>query len=212
MTDKSTKIDDAKVIKDLKKLNRRELLEIMLAQGREIDRLNEKVAELEAELHSDTRVCAEEESAMPQQESATAKSEPAMPQPPAANTESAMPEKETVPVKAEPNHPESKPATEKAESCTAANRESASKPAPAASSESASKPALAASSASTPKPAPAACSAPKPNKASGSQTVPRKNAHGNRSGKHSAKRRGIFGTGIRLSIRRKTSEKHSEKR
>ena len=35
---------------DLSKLKKRELLEIMLAQGKEIDRLREKVAELEAQL------------------------------------------------------------------------------------------------------------------------------------------------------------------
>ena len=35
---------------DLSKLKKRELLEIMLAQGKEIDSLREKVAELEAQL------------------------------------------------------------------------------------------------------------------------------------------------------------------
>ena len=35
---------------DLSRLRKRELLEIMLAQGREIDSLREKVAELEAQL------------------------------------------------------------------------------------------------------------------------------------------------------------------
>ena len=38
--------------KDLTKLKRKELLEIMLAQGREIDRLREQNAELEAKLAS----------------------------------------------------------------------------------------------------------------------------------------------------------------
>ena len=39
---------EAKVDKPLSKLKRKELLEIMLAQGREIDRLREQNAELEA--------------------------------------------------------------------------------------------------------------------------------------------------------------------
>lgn len=37
---------------DLTKLKKRELLEIMLAQGKEIDSLRERVAELEAELEN----------------------------------------------------------------------------------------------------------------------------------------------------------------
>lgn len=37
---------------DLSKLKKRELLEIMLAQGKEIDSLRERVAELEAQLAS----------------------------------------------------------------------------------------------------------------------------------------------------------------
>jgi|GEM_PF-2661200 hypothetical protein len=40
-----TESEDSKVMKDLKRLNRRELLEIMLAQGREIDRLNARIAQ-----------------------------------------------------------------------------------------------------------------------------------------------------------------------
>ena len=43
---------EAKVDKPLSKLKRKELLEIMLAQGREIDRLREQNAELEAKLAS----------------------------------------------------------------------------------------------------------------------------------------------------------------
>lgn len=40
--------------KDLKKLKRQELLEIMLAQGREIDRLREQVESLQAQLDDRT--------------------------------------------------------------------------------------------------------------------------------------------------------------
>ena len=50
---RSDRNSDEKVNKeaaDLSKLKKRELLEIMLAQGKEIDSLREKVAELEAQL------------------------------------------------------------------------------------------------------------------------------------------------------------------
>lgn len=43
---------EGKADKPLSKLKRKELLEIMLAQGREIDRLREQNAELEAKLAS----------------------------------------------------------------------------------------------------------------------------------------------------------------
>ena len=44
------KKENETAVQDLSKLKKRELLEIMLAQGKEIDSLRERVAELEAQL------------------------------------------------------------------------------------------------------------------------------------------------------------------